>query len=372
MPVNRANRLHPGLVAVTFSLASLILVACGSDVPASEGTSASAPNATAGVPPASGRAAIATPVPNWTAISEDIDLVLATPDLGVGTQRFGVVLSDDSGLIKFPIVRLTSNFYPNGYDTQPDSSLSQSASARFYEFPFGTRGIHSTVFDFERAGLWAVSAEIPRPDGSTAPFEVRFPVAETAMSVTVGQRAPSSNSRTLASVGNIADLTTGSHRDPELYKYSISEALERDRPLLIVFASPAFCTNAVCGPQVEVASELREVYGDRVDFVHVDLYSNPREIQAFIDATTQPPVRISSPLQRKPSRDYHREHRGHRDGERGEGIEFKIFGAVPDNAVRCYEGWHEKESIKQVETGSSDRVFCGVHDGSLRCRAGRG
>ncbi|MCH8910983.1 MAG: thioredoxin family protein, partial [Chloroflexi bacterium] len=57
-----------------------------------------------------------------------------------------------------------------------------------------------------------------------------------------------------------------------------------------VFASPAFCTNAVCGPQVEVATELREEYGDRVDFVHVDLYSNPREIQGDLDKAMLSPL----------------------------------------------------------------------------------
>ena len=146
------------------------------------------------------------------------------------------------------------------------------------------------LFNFDQPGEWSVSAEIPRPDGSTAPFELRFPVAESAMSVTVGQKAPASDSRTLVGTGDIAALTTGSHRDPELYRYSISDALERDRPLLIVFASPAFCTNAVCGPQVEIATELREVYGDRVDFVHVDLYDNPHEIQGDLEKAVLSPL----------------------------------------------------------------------------------
>lgn len=111
-----------------------------------------------------------------------------------------------------------------------------------------------------------------------------------AISVTVGQKAPASASRTLSGEGSIAKLTTGSHRDPELYQYSIAEAIDRDRPLLIVFASPAFCTNAVCGPQVEIASELREVYGNEVDFVHVDLYSNPHEIQGDLSVAKITPL----------------------------------------------------------------------------------
>jgi hypothetical protein len=223
-------------------------------------------------------------------ISEEIDLELATPDLGVGVQRFGVVLSDDRGLIKFPIVKLTSNYFPNGYDSDPIAEISSSGLARFFEFPFGTRGIHSTNLEFDRSGLWSVTADIPRPDGSSEHVEVRFTVAEIAQSITVGQNAPASESRTLASEGDIAQLTTGSLRDPGLYQHSIAEALDRDRPLLIVFASPAFCTNAVCGPQVEVTSELREIYGEQVDFVHVDLYTNPHEIQGDLSVAQLTPL----------------------------------------------------------------------------------
>ena len=274
-----------GLVAV--GAMSLAIAACGSSD--GDGSVASEPESQP-QESAAASSSILAPPPSWVAISEEINLELATPDLGIGTQRFGIVLSDNDGLIKFPIVRLTTQFFPNGYESDPDPALSTSASARFYLFPFGTRGIHTTDLVFGRAGMWSVLAEIPRPDGSSAPVEVRFPVADAAMSVTVGQQAPASNSSTLASVDSIRELTTGSHRDPDLYTYSIADALERDRPLLIVFASPAFCTNAVCGPQVEIASELREVYGDKVDFVHVDLFSNPHEIQGDLSIAMYTPL----------------------------------------------------------------------------------
>jgi hypothetical protein len=283
-------RLNAKLVLLIAAFTSIALTACASDdlkeVTSPDSTQSSVQQS--GLPTA--LSSFAPLEPNWTVISEEIDLELATPDLGVGVQRFGVVLSDDTGLIKFPIVKLTSSYFPNGYDSEPDSAVSSSAGARYYEFPFGTRGIHSTDLLLERAGQWSVSAKIPRADGSTAPVEVRFTVAESAESVTVGQKAPASASRTLAEVGHIRELTTGSHRDPDLYTYSIAKALERDRPLLIVFASPAFCTNAVCGPQVEIASELQEVYGDRVDFVHVDLYSNPHEIQGDLSLAVLTPL----------------------------------------------------------------------------------
>ena len=270
--------------------ASIAFVACASDELPEVVSSDSAQTSVqqSGLPAA--LSSFASLEPTWTVISEDIDLELATPDLGVGTQRFGIVLSDNQGIIKFPIVSLTANFYPDGYDSEPDTTLSASAVAKFYEFPFGTRGIYSTDLLFDSAGMWSVSTSVPRPDGTSSSVEVRFPVAEMAISITVGQKAPASASRTLAGEGNIAKLTTGSHRDPELYQYSIAEAIDRDRPLLIVFASPAFCTNAVCGPQVEIASELREVYGNEVDFVHVDLYSNPHEIQGDLSVAKITPL----------------------------------------------------------------------------------
>jgi len=290
VPSISINSLKTRFTLLPLVFASIALVACASDELTEAVSSDSAQSSVqeSGLPAA--LSSFASLEPNWTVISEDLYLELATPDLGVGTQRFGIVLSDDKGIIKFPIVSMTANYYPDGYDSEPDAELSSSATARFYEFPFGTRGLHSTDLIFDRAGLWSVSTSIPRPYGSSSTVEVRFSVAEMAISVTVGQKAPTSASRTLASEGNIVKLTTGSHRDPGLYQYSIAEAIDRDRPLLIVFASPAFCTNAVCGPQVEIASELREVYGNEVDFVHVDLYSNPHEIQGDLSVARITPL----------------------------------------------------------------------------------
>jgi hypothetical protein len=227
---------------------------------------------------------------SWTAIPNGLNAELATPDLGKGLQRFGVVLSSEDGLLRFPIVRFAVNHYPNGYDNPENSTASQTVTARFYEFPFGTRGIYTTELDFSETGDWSAVASAPMSDGSTASVEVRFRVNERPESVKVGEPVPLSLSRTLDSVSDISELTTGSHRDPELYRVSIADAAASDKPFMVVFASPAFCTNAVCGPQVELASELREDYGEQLDFLHVDLYENPHEIQGDLSRAVLTPL----------------------------------------------------------------------------------
>jgi hypothetical protein len=268
---------HP-LVALLLMLA--VAAACASE----PGTAA--PSATPGGDPL---ARFRENSHGWEVIGDEIDAALATPDLGVGPQRFAVVLSSDEGLVRFPVVELSSYHYPSGAVGGREGPV-ESALARFTEFPLGTRGIYVTEFDFDRAGTWSVEAQVPQADGSTAIVEVRFTVKEEPVAVAVGEQVPRSVNRTLRDVERVGELTTGSFYDDELYRYTIAEAVDRQRPFVVVFASPAFCTNAVCGPQVEVASELRERYGESVDFIHVDLFENPQEIQGDLSRAVETPL----------------------------------------------------------------------------------
>jgi hypothetical protein len=91
-------------------------------------------------------------------------------------------------------------------------------------------------------------------------------------------------------VVSLEEFTTGSLHDPALYRMSLAEAIASGRPSVVAFASPAFCTNAICGPQDEVVSELNTVYGDQVNFLHIDLYENPDEILGDLSRGVPSPV----------------------------------------------------------------------------------
>jgi hypothetical protein len=116
-------------------------------------------------------------------------------------------------------------------------------------------------------------------------------VAERSIVADVGELAPFSNTKTLRSEdGDLSRLTTSSRPDAELYRTTVAEALISGRPSLIVFASPAFCTSPTCGPQVETVSELRALLADVADFVHVEVYDNPHEIQGDLTLATYTPA----------------------------------------------------------------------------------
>ena len=223
--------------------------------------------------------------------SEDARIILATPDLAPGTRRFGIVLTDSSGVVAFPVIQVESFKYPDGSHDQTDrEGPIEAALARYHPFPYGTRGIHVTELDFNEPGTWGVEASVPQPDGSVVNLEVVMEVHERTKSVDIGEVPPLSRSRTVNDVEDIADLTTGSQRDESLYQISVGDALQNGKPTVIVFASPAFCTNAVCGPQVEVLSNLSSRYGDQADFIHVDLFTNPQEIKGDLTRAQPSPL----------------------------------------------------------------------------------
>ena len=75
------------------------------------------------------------------------------------------------------------------------------------------------------------------------------------------------------------ELTTDPTPDPDLYQLTIAEAVITGRPTVIVFATPAFCFSPTCGPQVDTVSELKDLHPGEANFIHVELYDNPSEIQ---------------------------------------------------------------------------------------------
>ncbi len=280
----------------------VIVIACSTAEPTPTPVPTVAPTATS-VPTATPEPEVETrpepsgglqePEQEWVVRRDDeeVNLILATPDLAPGTRRFAMVLTDKSGIVAFPVVQVESFKYPNGVEAldNRDGPI-ETARARYYPFPYGTRGIHVTELTFDETGTWGVEASIPRPDGSVATVEVIMEVAERTLSVDLGEVPPLSMSRTINDVAHVSELTTGSSRYEDLYQVSVADALQNGKPTVVVFASPAFCTNAVCGPQVEVLSNLSNAYPGQADYIHIDLFTNPQEIQGDLSRAMPSPL----------------------------------------------------------------------------------
>jgi hypothetical protein len=69
-------------------------------------------------------------------------------------------------------------------------------------------------------------------------------------------------------------------RTPEpcgMHDVSLEQALAGDTPVVLLFATPAFCQTAVCGPTVDVVDQVREGGFDDITFVHCEIFSDAGE-----------------------------------------------------------------------------------------------
>ena len=212
--------------------------------------------------------------------ADGLQAILGTADLGIGTNRVGLALASEDGLVREPTATIRS-YFAGGGDIAGSSDETQVA--QFFLWPYGTRGLYTTTLTFDRAGEWLLDISVRGADGEPIEAQLTLEVRETASAPAVGSPAVRSANKTVDDVENLSQLTTGSLKDPELYQTTIADAIDSGLPTVIVFASPAFCTNAVCGPQVDVLQQLKNAYQGRANFIHVDFYDNPHVIQGDLD-----------------------------------------------------------------------------------------
>lgn len=230
------------------------------------------------------KAGLESGYPRYVDTQNGLTIILGTPDLAVGRQRIAFVLRDAEGIVRVPLATIVSRF-------GNAESSEETANAHFYDFPDGIRGIYISELTFDRAGTWSLAVDIARPNGTSSSTSFRVEVTEHSRAPAVGDPAPASNNRTLATADSVYQLSTGAEPDPELYKLTIARALAQKQPLVVVFASPGFCTTALCGPQVEVLSKLRQRHVNDANFIHVDLYENPIEIRkAGLEVAIETPL----------------------------------------------------------------------------------
>ena len=218
---------------------------------------------------------------------DSLQAIFGTPDLGVGRNRVAFVVTSKTGLVSEPAASVTSIRFAD--DSSAGESV-QTALAVFRPWPHSVRGSYTTELDFDQAGRWGLDISILDPTGPPRLVQLFFDVSESPIAPAVGSVSPASRNKTLDDVADIKELTTGSLRDPDLYMTTIADGIKSGLPTVVVMASPAFCTNAVCGPQVEVLRDLKDKYAGQANFIHVDFYDNPDEIQGDLDRARLSPT----------------------------------------------------------------------------------
>lgn len=246
--------------ALALALAALaVAAACGGDSPPAPGAPPSAPPIAGGGAP------------------DILEVLMASTDLAVGENRvaFGL-LRVGKGALKDADVELQTFFLADGGSQEGPI---QTVSPEFRAWPGGAGGAYVAHLEFDRAGEWGLRASASAADGANLLAGARVDVAETSAAPAIGAPAPRSENKTADGASDLAEITSDTSPDADLYRKTVADALDENRPLLILFATPAYCRTATCGPQLEVVKTLKNRHAERMDFIHAEVYDNPAEIR---------------------------------------------------------------------------------------------
>ncbi len=150
----------------------------------------------------------------------------------------------------------------------------------------GGLGLYHLTTTFDCTGAWGLALTATLPTGPVTTRAI-FDVLPYGSVPAIGAAAPRSETPTATTPEEIAAISTDTSPDPDLYRLSIAQAVGSGRPTYIVFATPAFCQTATCGPTLDIVKTVIPDYKDRVDFIHVEpyvLHKTDGGLQPLLDA----------------------------------------------------------------------------------------
>ncbi len=238
---------------------ALLAAACGGaddDVEAEpEATASSEQSSTADDATVSGAA---------TAFADSVTVVVANSPgtLGArGRQRVMAALIGDgpNDFLGGPDRPVTLRF------SAVDAELTGEAEGDWLTTNASALGLYVASFEFDKAGLWEVTVVA---DGSEVGGTL-IEVVDQSSVPGVGDSAPPTPTPTGSSAAEIAAITTDPEPDADFYDLSLDAAVLNGRPTVAVFATPAFCQTALCGPTIEFVKAAVDGRAD-LDVVHIE------------------------------------------------------------------------------------------------------
>jgi hypothetical protein len=155
--------------------------------------------------------------------------------------------------------------------TEPKYRSRQAASEKD---PFAA--IYAAQVPIPAAGIWNALAVSELQDGSRVAALMSFQATTKAKDAIpeVGDRAPAVQTDTPASLkGNTDLLDTRIPPALELTRTSFADVVGK-KPVALLFATPQLCQSRVCGPVVDEMLQLKAKYGNRMTFIHQEVYAD--------------------------------------------------------------------------------------------------
>ena len=132
------------------------------------------------------------------------------------------------------------------------------------------RGQYVARVNFQSPGVWQAKFSVTNADAPAPTIgDLAFNVLTDPSAPGVGEAAPPTQNLTMRDVASIQEIESREPPD-NMHSLSVAQALQVEKPFVLVWSAPMFCTSAICGPVLDAAVRVQERFGDRVNFIHIE------------------------------------------------------------------------------------------------------
>jgi hypothetical protein len=210
--------------------------------------------------------------PQPAAQSGPVEPVFAFSEAVVGPNRIALGLVRNGSPVNDPGAQVKLRFF----DLADTAAQPQGEAEATYYGAGLPAAVYVAYPSFSKAGEWGIEVSTTL-SGQSEPSvsRLRLEVRAESLAPNVGEPALAVKTLTVNDVPDPSYLSSGKVKDTGLYQISLDEALASGKPTALLFATPAFCRTAVCGPSLQVMQALQQTFGDRVNFIHVEVFKHP-------------------------------------------------------------------------------------------------
>lgn len=260
-------------VPFVVSALTLSLFSCSSDEPDREAGASARENLPATVVLA-----------NYELVADESTRFLAgvvLPDGRVvtgGTVQMRFAPLDSAGELSGPVSEPVTGTYLAAAQDATDEAADDAPQATSPQTAPGVYEVEGA--NFPSAGGWIVEIAADVANVGVIQGSQSFTVAEDSTVPALGELAPSSDNYVIGDP-QVDDAEIDSRAmdgepipDPSLHRDSISDAVQRGRPAVVLFSTPTYCQSRFCGPVTDMVEGLAKRYPEKATFIHVEVWKD--------------------------------------------------------------------------------------------------
>lgn len=163
--------------------------------------------------------------------------------------------------------------------TGPSGDKQEFKDVELREKEIKGRGIYSIEANLNEVGPWKLETNF-----KNQPLDLTFDVAEKSSAPGLEAPCPDSITPTDDDQLDAEILCTRLDGNCGLHKNSVSELLKNKEPFVVIFATPARCQTAYCGPVLDLTRDVANE--TKLPVIHIEIYKNETS-NDVLDAVTK-------------------------------------------------------------------------------------